>query len=141
MKRLFAGLLLVVAFAAMGCSSMGASASLRVRSAPPPPSMSFSADPQFSYLADRHVGVIADDSFGYDLFSSGGSYYLYNGGYWYNSDSARGQYKAVDTKRVPKDIFDVKDSQYRWRSHPEGWRGQADGSSPAMHDDKGGNSH
>lgn len=130
MRPLFAGLLLIAAFAASGCAPLGTSANLQVRSAPPPPTFEFSAEPHFNYLSNRRVSVIADDSFNYDMFRSGGNYYLYTGGYWYRSQTPRGPYVAVDARRVPRPIFDVDDHDYRWRSHPAGWRpGQQKGNS------------
>lgn len=131
MKLLFAGVLLVAGFAAAGCSSTGMSASVQLRSAPPPPAIQFDRDPQFSYLSNRHVSVLSDDSFGYDMFRSGGTYYLYNGGYWYQSRTPRGPFVAVEARRVPRRIFDVDDHEHRWRNHPQGWRAgqqQGDGS-------------
>jgi hypothetical protein len=133
MKRLLGGLLVAAAFALTGCASTDTSATLQVRSAPPPPSFEFRDEPRFSYLSDRRVGVIADDSFSYDLFSSGGNYYLYNDGYWYRSPSARGHFRAVESRRVPRDIFNVDDHQYRWRSHPQGWHGQRSGGNDDSH--------
>jgi hypothetical protein len=122
MKTIFAGLLLVAAFAGSGCAPLGMNASLQVRSAPPPPAFAFNSEPRFNQLSGLRVSVIADESFGYDMFSSGGSYYLYNSGYWYRSQAARGPFVAVDARRVPRQIFNVDDNEYRWRSHPEGWR-------------------
>ena len=123
MKSLFAGLLLIAAFAASGCAPMGMNATVQIRSAPPPPNFEFNGEPHFNYLSNRRVSVIADDSFGYDMFNSGGSYYIYSGGYWYRSQSPRGPFVAVEVRRVPRQIFDVNDQDYRWRNHPEGWRG------------------
>ncbi len=123
MKPLFAVVLLLAVFALSGCAPAGMSASLQVRSAPPPPAFQFNDEPRFNYLSDRRVSVIADDSFGYDMFSSGGSYYLYSGGYWYQSPTARGPFTAVEERRVPRQVFDVNDTQYRWRNHPTRWRG------------------
>jgi hypothetical protein len=143
MKTIFAGLLLIAAFAVSGCAPMGMSASLQVRSAPPPPAFEFKSEPRFNYLSDLRISVIADDSFGYDMFSSGGSFYVYSGGYWYRSQSARGPFVAVEARRVPRQIFNVDDNQYRWRSHPEGWRpGQHKGDKNHMHGgDSGGPNH
>jgi hypothetical protein len=121
MKTLLAGLLLAAAFAASGCAPMGMSADLQVRSAPPPPSIQFSSEPRFDRLAGRDVGVLSDDSFGYDLFTFGGSFYLYNEGYWYRSQDPRGPFAVVEARRVPRPIFDVNDREHRWRSHPQGW--------------------
>jgi len=121
MKQGLAGLLLIAALASLGCaSSMQLNANLRLRNAPPPPSLSFSGEPQFRDMPRHHVSAIADDGFGYDLFNSGGTFYLYSSGFWYRSSSARGQYVAIDSGRVPKPIFDVDDSEYHWRSRPEG---------------------
>ena len=122
MKTLFAVLLFVVAFAASGCAPMGVSADLQVSSAQPPPSMAFDHDPQFRSMSNHRVSAIQDENFGYDMFGYGGSYYLYNGGTWYRSSSARGQFVVVEARRVPRPIFDVDDREYRWRNHPEGWR-------------------
>jgi hypothetical protein len=122
LKTLLAGLLLVAAFAAWGCAPMGMSATVQVRSAPPPPTFGFATEPHFNYLSHRRVSVIADDSFGYDMFSTGGYYYVYSSGYWYRSQSTRGSWVAIDARRVPRGIFAVDDNDYRWRSHPEGWR-------------------
>jgi hypothetical protein len=124
MRSFLASLLLVTAFAAFGCAPMGMSGSVELTSAPPPPTVVFDSDPHFNYLPDRHVSVITDDSFGYDMFASGGYYYVYSGSYWYRSQSPRGPFVAIDMRRVPRRIFDVDDHQYRWRSHPQGWRGQ-----------------
>jgi hypothetical protein len=142
MKTLFAGLLLIAAFAASGCAPLGMSATMQIRSAPPP-AFEFNAEPRFNYLAHRRVSVIADDGFGYDMFSTGGSYYLYSGGYWYRSQTARGPFVAVEVRRVPRKIFDVDDRDYRWRSHPEGWRGgqQKDKTSKRPGGDHRGNGH
>ena len=139
MKSIIAGLLLIATFAVAGCAPMGMSASLQVRSAPPPPAFEFNSEPHFNYLSDLRVSVIADDSFGYDMFSCSGSYYIYNGGYWYRSQAPRGPFMAVDARRVPRQIFDVDDSRYHWRSHPEGWRpGQGKGDKNHPHGGNGG---
>ena len=122
MKHVFAGLLLVAAFAASGCAPMGMTANMQIRSAPPPPAFAFNSDPHFNYLSDLQVSVISDEGFGYDMFSLGGTYYLYNSGYWYRSQNPRGDFVAMEASRVPKRIFDVDDQQYRWRNHPSGWR-------------------
>jgi hypothetical protein len=122
MKTVFAGLFLVVALAASGCAPTGMSASLSLRSAPPPPSFEFNSEPRFNYLSSARVSVIDDENFGYDMFNSGGNYYLYSGGNWYRSGYARGPFVAIEARRVPRSIFNVDDRQYRWRSHPEGWR-------------------
>jgi hypothetical protein len=122
MKLVSPGLLLVAAIATFGCGAAGSSATLQVRSAPPPPALQFGADPQFTFLSDLQVYAIADEGFGYDMFSSAGTYYLYGGGAWYRADAARGPYVAIETGRVPRSIFSVSDKQYRWRSHPAGWR-------------------
>jgi hypothetical protein len=119
MKSVFAGVLLIGVFV-WGCTPM--SASVQVRSAPPPPAFEFNSDPHFNYLTDRRVSVISDDNFNYDMLSSGRYYYLYNGGYWYRSQSPRGPFVAIEARRVPRQIFDVNDQEYRWRNHPEGWR-------------------
>ncbi len=132
MKSLLSGLLLVVALAASGCAPMGMSASVRMRSAPPPPALAFTSDPHFNYLSDLQVSVISDDSFGSDMFSLSGTYYLYDSGYWYRSQNPRGDFAAMDARRVPRQIFDVDDHQYRWRSHPDGWRA---GRQKVDHDD------
>jgi hypothetical protein len=121
-KSLFAGLLLIAAFAAAGCAPLGMSATMQIHSAPPP-AVEFNVEPHFSYLAHRRVSVIADDGFGYDMFSTGGTYYLYSGGNWYRSQAPRGPFVAIEMRRVPRQIFDVDDQDYHWRSHPEGWHG------------------
>jgi hypothetical protein len=140
MKSLLAGLLLVAAFTASGCAPMGMSAQVQVRSAPPPPSLAFNSEPHFNYLSDLQVSVISDEGFGYDMFNLSGTYYLYNSGYWYRSQNPRGDFVAMDARRVPKRIFDVDDQQYRWRNHPEGWRAgrqKVDNNAPRGHDNGG----
>jgi len=124
MKPLIAGLLLSAALAASGCAPLGMSADVRLRSAAPPPQFEFQGEPQFSYLPDPGVYVIDDDSFGYDMFASGGFYFVYDSGNWYRSRNVHGPYAAVEVSRVPQRIFQVSDDQYRWRSHPEGWHGR-----------------
>jgi hypothetical protein len=143
MKSILAGLLLTLAFAASGCAPMGMSASVRMRSAPPPPAFAFNSEPHFNYLSDLQVSVISDDSFGYDMFSLSGTYYLYNSGYWYRSQNPRSDFVAMDTRSVPRQIFDVDDQQYRWRSHPDGWRAgrQKVDNNGASHGDNGGQGH
>jgi hypothetical protein len=139
MKPFFAGLLLIAAFAVWGCAPMGMSANLQVRSAPPPPAFEFRGEPRFNYLSGRRVSVIADDSFGYDMFSSGGYYYIYSNNYWYRSQSSRGPFVVVEVRRVPRGIFTVNDNEYRWRSHPEGWRpGQQKGNKRGQQGNKPG---
>jgi hypothetical protein len=135
MKSLLAGLLLVAAFAASGCAPMGMTAQVQIRSAPPPPLLMVNSEPHFRYLSDLQVSVVSDESFGYDMFSVGGSYYLYSEGYWYRSQNPRGDFVAVDARRVPRRILDVDDQQYRWRRHPEGWRA---GRQKVDHDDRHG---
>ncbi len=122
MKRLLVGLLCATALATSGCASMGTSPDTQVRRAPPPPNLAFRGAPRFRYLEDRQISVIAEDNFGYDLFRSGESYYLYNGGYWYHAHDVDGPFVSVDARRVPRQVFYVKDNEYRWRNHPNGWR-------------------
>ncbi len=123
MKRYVAGLLLIASIVASGCAPVGMSAMVQVRSAPPPPAFAWRAEPRFVYLSDYRLSVIADETFGYDLFGCGGYYYLYSGGYWYRSPVAQGPFVAIEVRRVPRQIFEVDDHSYHWRSHPQGWRG------------------
>jgi len=83
----------------------------------------FQAEPSWAYVPSRDVYAIADDTFGYDLFRIGGEYYLYDDGYWYRATAYNGPYVAIRTRFVPSRIYDISDSEYRWRLHPVGWRG------------------
>ena len=123
MRHLLFGLLLVAAFAASGCDASLMSASLQVRSAPPPPAFAFREEPRFHYLSEFRVSVIADDDFGYDMFGCDGYYYLFSGGYWYRAPAPSGPFVVIETRRVPHRVFEVDDHRYKWRNHPPGWQG------------------
>ena len=125
MRTLSAGLLALVALGTAGCAP-GTAVDLRLRSAPPPPAFEYHGDPRFTLLADLGVSVNTDDDVGVDVFGCNGAYYLYSGGTWYRGREPRGPWTAIEARRVPRRVFDVDDRRYRWRSHPEGWRGDRD---------------
>jgi len=118
-------------FAGTGCAPMEVSGTVQVRSAPPPPALTFDSDPQFRFIDDRQVYVISDDGFGYDMFRIGGTFYLYSSDQWYRGRSARGPFVAIEERRVPRPILEIDDHEYHWRNHPKGWHGRGpDGQGP-----------
>lgn len=119
MKRMVATVL-CVAFVAAGCASGRAHYGFEVgvTSAPPPPRIYFDARP--AYVAELPGGVYVVDTGSYDcdMFRYGGSWYVFQAGYWYRSGSYRGPYRVVDVRTVPSRVLRVPAKH--WRHHPHG---------------------
>ena len=105
----------------MSCGGTNTAAS--IRGAPAPPAVTLETEPKWAYIRERDIYVVDDDTFGYDLFRTSSDYYLYDDGYWYHATAWDGPYASIRTRFVPSRIFDIGDSEYRWRLHPVGWRG------------------
>ncbi|MGH7741370.1 MAG: hypothetical protein ACRENS_05040 [Candidatus Eiseniibacteriota bacterium] len=135
MRLMLAVLLLLVGACVSSCSTAGTGFSARVEigSAPPPPPIHYRSDLQWRYLSDCDVFVLADEAHDYDMFRLGGTFYVYNAGYWYRSRSYRGRFVAIEERRVPKNIFRVDEREYRWRHRPMAW-GNSDHSRGQDHD-------
>lgn len=119
---------LIAALAAV--LSLGASQALAARTylgftvgisnAPPPPVITFRTAPRMVLVPDTRVYVVDDPRYdvGYDLFRSGGTWYVYDNGYWYRSTSYRGPYRVVDVRYVPRNVLRVPPGH--WKGHPHG---------------------
>ena len=120
-RPLLIALAVVLGLGTTSCALTNTRAS--TRGMPLPPAVTFVAEPQWKYVASRDVYVIDDETFGYDLFRIGSDHYLYDGRDWYRATAYDGPYVSIRTRYVPSRIFDVSDTEYRWRLHPVGWRG------------------
>jgi hypothetical protein len=87
-----------------------------VRSAPPPPTVVFAAEPKVVLVEETRVYVARD--YDRDLFRYGGAWFLYADGFWYRSASYRGPFRVVDVRVVPSAVLRVPPS--RWKHHPHG---------------------
>jgi hypothetical protein len=90
-----------------------------IHSAPAPPAIVFSRPPQMVTVPGTRVYVV--DRYerpAYDYFRYGGSYYIYNDGYWYRAPRYDGPFVVVEERYVPRTIYRVPTSH--WRNHPHG---------------------
>jgi hypothetical protein len=55
----------------------------------------------------------------YDLFSYRGSYYAYNNDQWYMSQRSSGDFRLIDDRYVPTELYRVP--RDHWRSYPAAW--------------------
>jgi hypothetical protein len=142
MNPKLAVLVLIVGACVTSCSTAGTGFSARVdiSNAPPPPPIYYREDPEWRYLPDYDVYVLADESHDYDMFRLGGTFYVYNSGYWYSSSNVRGPFVVVEERRVPKRVFQVDERQYHWRHHPMAW-GNPDHDRGRGHGHGNGNDH
>ena len=114
MKRLLGAVLVLVALqscAPMMAEDTSVSVGIDFRSAPPPPIMRWDRRPMLHEIRGTSVYVVDDAS--YDVFMYGGSYYLYNAGYWYRSDSDESAFVAIDLRAVPRPVMRVPDRHWR----------------------------
>jgi hypothetical protein len=82
--------------------------------------ISFGNTPRWTGIPGSRVRVIRErERPNYDMFQYGGSYYVYQNDRWYSSRRARGNFVAMDERRVPQEISRVPRSH--WRSYPAGW--------------------
>jgi hypothetical protein len=113
------GLIAVVLFAALAVPAGAATYlgfSIGVSNAPPPPRVIITSRPEFYAVPGTRVYVVENTD--YDLFRYGGTYYIYNDGYWYRSSRSSGPYVVVDVRSVPVQILRVPSE--RWKHHPHG---------------------
>ena len=121
MKRWFLGSLLACGLAApalaLAHTSVGVSVS--IGNAPPPPVMVIREQPRVVVVPGSSVYVVDDDyDLPYDMFHYGVYWYVYNDDYWYRARSYRGPFTVVETRYVPRPIWDVPARE--WRHHPHG---------------------
>jgi len=90
--------------------------SIGVSNAPPPPQIVVADAPQLVAVPSSSVLVVENK--GYDVFTYGGSYYCFAGGFWYRSGSVGGPYVVLDVRSVPEPILVVPAP--RWKHHPHG---------------------
>ena len=90
--------------------------SVGVAHAPPPPALRVSGSSAFSVSVSEGVYSVPDPGADCDVFSYDSRYYLYYGGYWYESPSGDGPYRVIDVHRVPGPVLRVPPE--RWRHHP-----------------------
>ena len=86
---------------------------------PAPPVIEYSYRPQWAAVPGTNVLMIRGQRPGYDVFSYGSNYYLYNGGYWYEAIEWDGPYTSIGESEVPRAIHYVP--QREWNSYPSAW--------------------
>lgn len=124
MKRLFVTVTaLSLALSAPAFAGSSVSIGVRIGDAPPPPAVVFHQQPRWVMAPRGGVYVVDDNQLDYDYFRYGGWHYVYNDGWWYRARRYRGPFVAIERRYVPRPIFMMSDRDYRWRHHPEGWRG------------------
>jgi hypothetical protein len=80
----------------------------------PPPRVVFHGEPHMVYVPTEQVYVVNDPDVGdYDCFRYQGSWYAFNGGYWYRSTRWNGQWMVIHPARVPVAIYRLP--QERWK--------------------------
>ena len=121
MKTLFAGVAaLSLALAAPAFAHTSIDIGVTIGNAPPPPVVVYRQEPRWVMVPRERVYVVHDDRLGYDYFRYGGSFYIFNSGYWYRGRSWRGPFTAVEERVVPRPIFTMSEREYHWRHHPGG---------------------
>ena len=55
----------------------------------------------------------------YDMFQYGGNYYAYNNNHWYSSCHSSGQFREIESRRVPGALSKVPSEH--WHNYPSGW--------------------
>jgi frataxin-like iron-binding protein CyaY len=94
--------------------SDGSSASLQIN---------FGSTPRWSGIRGTRVREIRGGNRpDYDMFSYGGSYYVYRDNRWYSSRRRTGQFNLIDDRSVPREFSRIPRSH--WRSYPSGWSGR-----------------
>lgn len=88
-----------------------------VEAAPPPPP-AVVEEPPVALAPGTSVYVVTDPSVRYDMFRFGVSWYVYEGGYWYQAPSYRGPFAVVDVRVVPREIVTLPPGH--WKHHPHG---------------------
>ena len=106
--------------------AMAAPAHAQGRSSQGPEGMSatiqinFGNAPHWMDVPGTRVLLIREDERpDYDMFKCRGSYYVYNSSGWYVSRRWRGQFRAIDDREVPRDLYSVP--RGHWRNYPNGW--------------------
>jgi hypothetical protein len=93
--------------------------------APAPPEVYFRHSPRWENIQGTRVYVVRDeDRPDYDMFRYGGSYYIYNDGYWYRGDRWNGPFVAIDFSSVPDEFRSVPRDE--WVSYPSNWANDYD---------------
>ena len=75
--------------------------------------------PQWGYVPGTRVREIRGQRPDYDVFRYGNTYYVYNNDQWYSSRRARGQFRPIDDRYVPRDLNRVP--RDHWHSYPSRW--------------------
>jgi hypothetical protein len=125
MKRtmLLLGLLAGLAASASAQSRTYYGFQLNIGDAPPPPRVYFRQPPQVRFEPRSRVYVVANDvDYGVDLFRYGRFWYMTRDGYWYRARNYRGPYRVIDPRNVPRAIFYVPASEWRYRPREGGPR-------------------
>jgi len=112
-----AGLAVALALALAPPAHADIDVRLDLGNAPEPPSFAFVAPPHRVYDSTSGVYVIDDADVGdVDLFQVGGTYYLFDEGFWYRSSDWRDDFSVVAPQDVPGALYNV--SVDLWKHHP-----------------------
>ena len=83
--------------------------------------VTFGSTPHWTSVRGTRVQEIrTDERPNYDMFRYGGGYYVYNDNRWYMSRRGRGQFRAIDERRVPSELTQV--SKDHWHNYPSSWQ-------------------
>ena len=92
-------------------SSGGTSASLQI---------SFGSAPQWTTVRGTRIREIRmSQRPDYDMYSYGGTYYVYQNDVWYSSRRPQGRFVVIDERYVPREFSRVP--RDHWRNYPQGW--------------------
>lgn len=88
--------------------------------APAPPAVEFRYPPRWVAVPGTSVQMVRrDERPAYDMFNVGSSYYIYDNGYWYRSDTWNGPFRVTGEPSLPRELRDVP--QDEWQNYPSGW--------------------
>lgn len=113
---------IVVAIAAASGTPARAGSSIGIHvdisNAPPPPVVVYRAPPRTVYVPEEAVYVVDDAPADCDGFRYGAYWYISRGDYWYRARTWHGPFQVIDTRYVPRAIYEVP--ARHWRHHPHG---------------------
>jgi hypothetical protein len=107
--------------------------------------ISFGTAPHWVAVRGTHVKEIREgERPDYDMFCTGGKYYVYQNDHWYMSRHSKGRFMAVDDRNVPRELSRVP--REHWHKYPPGWekqdeRGHERGHGKDKHGDQGHDDH
>ena len=106
-------------------------APVRADDPPKAPVVDFKITPKWVPVAgtdDKVLMIQADQRPKYDIFQSGGKYYIYRKDSWFRSDTLNGTYALVDIAAVPTEIHVVPKES--WVVYPTNWGSMGTSSGP-----------